>query len=378
MPLACQRHLFDLPREIVYLNAAYMTPSLRAVTRAGIEGVERKARPWTMTPEDFFTGSERARGLFADLIGAVPDDVAIVPAASYGLAVAAANLPLGRGQRIVGLRDQFPSNVYCWQRLAREREAELVLVEAGEDGDLTAAVLAALDERAAIAALPHCRWTDGRLVDLVRVGERCRAIGAALVVDATQSAGAWPLDVRQVLPDFLVVAGYKWLLGPYSLGYLYVDPRWQDGRPLEDNWITRAGAEDFTRLVDYEEAPAPGARRFDVGERSNFALMPMSIAALEQIRAWGVEAIATTLSALTRDITARVRPLGLEAVPEHLRAGHYLGLRLPPGAPADLTRRLAARQVHVSARGDRLRVTPHLYNDEVDIDRFVEALAASL
>jgi selenocysteine lyase/cysteine desulfurase len=378
MPLACQRHLFDLPREVAYLNAAYMTPSLRAVTAAGTAAVARKARPWTIAPADFFTGSERARGLFAGLIGAGADDIAIVPAASYGLAVAAANLPLGKGQRVVGLRDQFPSNVYCWQRLAREQEAELVLVEAGEDGDLTAAVLAALDERTAIAALPHCRWTDGRLVDLVRVGERCRAVGAALVVDVTQSLGAWPLDVREVRPDFLVAAGYKWLLGPYSLGYLYVDPRWQDGRPLEDNWITRAGAEDFTRLVDYRDELAAGARRFDVGERSNFALMPMSLAALEQIGAWGIEAIAATLSGLTRTIALRTAALGLEAVPEHLRAGHYLGLRLPPGAPDDLTRRLAARQVHVSARGDRLRVTPHLYNDAADIDRLVEALAASL
>jgi selenocysteine lyase/cysteine desulfurase len=355
-----------------------MSPSLKAATRAGAEAAALKAQPWTISPRDFFTGSERARALFAGLVGASPDDVAIVPAASYGLAVAAANLRLGPGRRVVGLKDQFPSNVYVWQRLAREQGGELVLVEAGADGDLTAAVLDALDERVAVAALPHCRWTDGRLVDLVRVGERCRAVGAALVVDATQSLGAWPLDVRVVRPDFLVVAGYKWLLGPYSLGYLYVDPRRQDGRPLEDNWITREGAEDFTRLVDYAEGLAKGARRFDMGERSNFVLVPMGIAALEQIQAWGVEAIAATLTAMTRRIAERLAPLGLEAVPERLRAGHFLGLRLPDGAPSDLPRRLAARGVHVSARGDRLRVTPHLYNDAEDIERLAEALSACL
>lgn len=373
--IACQRHLFDIPREVAYLNAAYMSPLMTAAVAAGDAGLRRKAAPWRLAPADFFTESERSRALFALLIGATADDVAIVPAASYGIAVAAANLRLGPGRRVVTLTDQFPANVYAWRRLAAEQGGEVVAVDGD---DLTAAVLAAIDGRCAIAALPQVRWTDGRELDLVRIGASCRAAGAALVLDLTQSLGAAPFDVAAVRPDFMVAAAYKWLLGPYGLGWLYVAPHRQSGRPLEEGWIARAGSEDFARLVDYRDAYQPGARRFDMGERSSFALMPVAITALEQILAWGVPEIAETLLGLTRQITAGVAPLGLEAVPERLRAPHYLGLRLPGGAPGDLARRLAEESVFVSVRGERLRVTPHLYNDAEDIARLVAALGRLL
>jgi selenocysteine lyase/cysteine desulfurase len=276
------------------------------------------------------------------------------------------------------LADQFPSNVYCWQRLAAERLGEVAFIEASADGDLTTALLAALDERTDIVAVPHCRWTDGRLVDLERIGARAREVGAALVVDATQSLGVLPLDVTRARPDFLVAAGYKWLLGPYSLGWLYVAPEWRAGRPLEANWIGRAGAEDFGRLVDYREDHAPGARRFDVGERSNFALLPAALASLELLLEWTPAALAERLAILTASIAERLAPLGLVTVPPQLRGPHFLGLALPDGAPADLTERLAAAGVFVSRRGSSLRVTPHADNDEADVERLATALAGLL
>ena len=109
------------------------------------------------------------------------------------MTIAARNLPLGAGQTIVLLADQFPSNLYPWRAAAARAGAEIVTVDA-PDGDLTSAVLAAIDERTAIAALPHCRWTDGALLDLESIGERVRAAGAALALDLTQSAGALPID----------------------------------------------------------------------------------------------------------------------------------------------------------------------------------------
>jgi selenocysteine lyase/cysteine desulfurase len=372
--IPCQRHLFDLPEDVAYLNCAYMSPLLKRAVEAGQQGMARKARPWTLSQADFFTESERARALFARLIGATADDVALVPAASYGLAVAAANLPLGRGERILTLADQFPSNVYTWRELAQRAGGAVVVVPEPEGGDLTRAVLDALDERVRIAALPQCRWTDGALVDLERVAARCRELGTALVLDVTQSLGALPLDVGAIRPDFLVCPGYKWLLGPYSTGFLYVAPRHQDGRPLEESWIGRAGSEDFARLVDYQDAYQPGARRFDVGERANFALLPPAIVGLEQLLAWGVAAIAATLAARSREIAARAADLGLASAPEGLRAGHFLGLRLPGRVPPDLLPRLAAEQVYVSVRGDSLRVTPHLYNHARDVERLFAAL----
>src|SRR5581483_5991752 len=117
-------------------------------------------------------------------------------------------------------------------------------------------------DRTAVVTVSNCHWTDGSLIDLYRVGERARQVGAAFVVDASQSLGAYPVDVARAQPDFLVTVGYKWLMGPYGLSYLYVAPRWRErGVPIEESWLTRAGSEDFARLVDYTESYRDGARR---------------------------------------------------------------------------------------------------------------------
>lgn len=378
MPLSSQRGLFEIPEEVTYLNCSYMSPLMTAVREAGQAGVARKAQPWQVSPSDFFEESETARALFGELIGADAEGVAIVPAASYGIGVAAANLPARAGQRIVLLAGQFPSNKFPWQDLAERTGAEVVTVARPADHDWTQAVLAALDERTAVVAVPQCHWTDGALVDLARVGERARMVGAALAVDATQAAGAYPLDMAVIQPDFLVAATYKWLLGPYSLGFLYVAPKHRDGRPLEFNWITRAGSDDFTSLPDYHDAYQPGARRFDVGERSNFALMPMAVAALRQLLDWRVEEIQATVRELTRQIEQEALRLGLEPTPADRRVGHMLGIRFPQALPPDLTTRLAAAQVYVSVRGQSIRVSPHVYNTTEDVRRFVDTLSHML
>lgn len=383
MSLPCQRHLFDIPRDVAYLNCAYMSPLLRRVVEAGQGAVARKAHPWEITPADFFSEVAEARRLFARLLGgdATDSDVAIVPAVSYGMAVACANVPLQRGQTVLLLDEEFPSVILPWRERAREAGATAILLPRPADDDWTRVILEAIDRRTAVAALPALHWTDGALIDLPRVAARLREVGAALVVDATQSLGAMPFAMRDVRPDFLVAAAYKWLLGPYSLGFLYVAPRHQGGRPVEHNWITRAGSEDFTALAEYagELRFQPGARRFDVGETSNFALMPMAIAALRQILEWGVPRVAEAIAVLTASLVEGAAGLGLQAVPGPLRAPHYVGLRFPGGIAPELPQRLAAERVHVSVRGrGTLRVTPHVYNTGDDIDRLIGAIAAVL
>src|SRR5918995_60864 len=365
--LGSQRELFEIPEDVVYLNCAYMSPQLRAVRAVGEEAVARKSRPWEISPRDFFESSETARGLIAQLVGGDTEGVAIIPSASYGMAVATANVPLKTGQNVVVLEEQFPSNVYPWRELAKRTGAEVVTVPRHADQDWTSAVLERVDERTAVVAVPNCHWTDGSILDLVRTGERARDVGAALVVDATQSLGAHPLDVSEVRPDFLVSAAYKWLLGPYSLGFLYVAEDYRSGTPVEHNWISREGSEDFARLIEYTDAYGPGARRYDVGERSNFVLLPMGIEALRQILAWGVENIAASLRGLTDRIEEEAERLGMEAVPTSMRAGHMIGLGLGPETPKDLSTRLVEENVFVSVRGHSLRVSPHLYNTERDV-----------
>ncbi len=378
MILPNQRTLFDIPDDVAYLNCAYMSPLMKSVTEAGKKGVMRKASPWKIGAPDFFTDSDSLREVFARLIRCTAEDVAITPAVSYGISTAARNLPLEKGQSIVVAEDQFPSNYYPWHERAKEIDAKVKRVPRPGDGDWTSAVLEALDDETATVALPNCHWADGGLFDLRMIGEQCRKRGTHLVVDASQSLGVLPFSVEEIQPDFLAVPTYKWLLGPYSLGFLYVSKRWQDSLPIEHSWYHRRNAENFSRLVDYEERFAAGARRFDVGERSNFALLPMADAAIRQILDWGVENIRDSVAAIAKQLADETSSLGLDSLPASLRASHYLCLNLPEKAPADLPTRLAKDDVHVSIRGSSLRVTPHLYNTDQDLDRFISCLKKAL
>jgi selenocysteine lyase/cysteine desulfurase len=375
MPLIpCQRHLFEIPEDVAYFNCAYMSPLLKRVREAGEAAVRRKSRPWEIAPADFFTGLAETRELFGRLLGARPEDIAVIPAVSYGMATAARNTALGPGQRVLLLAEGFPSTIYAWKERAAETGAEAVLLPRPADDDWTRVVLEAIDARTGAAALPHCHWTDGGLLDLTAIAGRLREVGAVLALDVTQSLGAMPFDLGAVRPDWLVAATYKWLLGPYSMGFLYAAPERQQGVPLEHNWMAREGAEDFAALVNYAARFEPGARRYDVGEPSNFALTPMVAEALRQLLAWGVAGIYETLSVRTAEIAARAAGLGIGSVPAERRAGHYLGLRFRDGVPAGLPERLRQARVHVSVRGAALRVTPHLWTTDQDVERFFAVL----
>jgi selenocysteine lyase/cysteine desulfurase len=378
MILENQRELFEIPAGVAYLNCAYMSPQLRPAREIGERAVARKSRPWEITPDDFFEDAEKSRALFGRLVGAEGDGVALIPSVSYGIAVAAANVNVESGENILILEDQFPSNVYAWRELAARQGADLVTVPRPPDHDWTTAVLGHLGENTAVVAVPNCHWTDGSILDLARVGERARSVGAALVVDGIQSLGAHPFDVTEVEPDFLVASAYKWLLGPYGVGFMYVGEDYREGGPIEHNWINRRGSEDFAGLVGYEDAFQPGARRYDVGERSNFVLLPMANEALRQILDWGVENVSETIGALTAFIEEEARKRGMEAIPAQRRVRHMVGLKLGSHAPQDLAARLARESIFVSVRGESVRLSPHLYNTAEEVERLFAALAEAL
>jgi selenocysteine lyase/cysteine desulfurase len=194
-----------------------------------------------------------------------------------------------------------------------------------------------------------------------------------VVLDLTQSLGALPFDLAAVDPDMVVAVGYKWMLGPYQVGYQYIAPRWQGALPIEHNWTNRAGADDFARLTERADNYQPGARRFDVGQRSNFHTLPAAIAATEIVADLMAAGLGDRLAALTAEVEARLAPLGYRAEPG--RAPHYLALETPGDAPPDLVKRLAADQIYVSQRGRRIRITPHLNIRPHDLDRLEAALA---
>lgn len=288
--------------------------------------------------------------------------------------IAARNLPVRKGQSILVLAEQFPSNYYPWQRLAADNGATLKVVPWPTDYDWTAAVLDSLTADVAIAALPQVQWTSGGRLDLVRIGEACRRLGIALVLDLTQSLGAQPFSVGDVQPDFAVAASYKWLLGPYSIGVLYVAPKWHGGIPLEESWMQRANASDFASLILYTENYDRGARRFDMGKHSNFALLPAAERAMKQVLEWGVAEISETAGAINRRLAEAAAELGYTSPAEPLRAPHYLALRRKEAIPKELPEMLAQEKVFVSVRGSSIRVAPHVYNTTEDGERLISCL----
>jgi selenocysteine lyase/cysteine desulfurase len=368
------RSLYTIPHDVSYLNTAYMAPQLKSVTQAGLETIPKKEHPWNIGVEAFFAPVEALRREASQLFACGPDDVAIVPSVSYGIGVAAHNLPSRKKGEILVLAEQFPSNVYPWQARAQATEETVVFVARKDHEGWTEALMAAISSQTTVIAIPGCHWTDGTTVDLETVSQAAKEVGASLVLDLTQSLGAVPFSVKTVDPDFVVSAGYKWLLGPYSLGYMYVAPRHQKGTPLENNWITREDSHQFAGLVDYRDRYEPGARRYDIGERSNFFLLPMALAALGQLNQWGVESISSEIQKLTQSLIEGAEDRGWEAPASHHRSPHMVGIRKPGGLPDNVLQSFREHGVHVSVRGDSVRVSPHLHNTEEDLMRFFQAL----
>jgi selenocysteine lyase/cysteine desulfurase len=380
--LSCQSHHFSLESGVHYLNCAYMSPLPKAVEQVGLKAVSQKNSPWKITPTDFFTHAEQVRKLSAQVIHC-PDfeRIALIPAVSYGMAIVAKNLPLRKGQNIVVLHEQFPSNVYAWQTLAAERQAEVRTVMPPEGftdrGKIwNERLLEAIDAQTALVAVPHVHWADGTVFDLEAVSRRVRTIGAWFVIDGTQSVGAKPIDVQSIRPDALICAGYKWLLGPYGTGVAYLGERLDGGKPLEENWINRLGSEDFSRLVQYEAQYQPKALRYDMGERSNFILLPMLAKALELLLEWQVAEIHQYCTELMRPYFPKLQGLGYRIEEEGYRAAHLFGIRLPKHIQiAKLQQTLAEHRISVSFRGEAIRVAPNIYNDKADVERLLHVLS---
>lgn len=374
--LSSQRHLFDVPRHIAYFNCAYYSPQLNESRDRLLAGVRAKSHAWTRNPPSFFDDAEALRTLWSRVFGGEADGYAVVPAASYALSTAARAIEprLKAGDRILVIAEEFPSNVLPWRRTAQERGAAMVTVPTPQDGDWTKAILTALEPRVKVVAVSTCHWTNGARIDLEPIGAACRANGSALVVDATQTLGAMPFPLASVQPDFLAAASYKWQLGPYGVGLLYVSPSWREARPLEESWLARDNAADFTALANYSDQYMPGARRFDVGEKDSLTTLPGAIAALEQIEAWGVPNIAASLAAINSRISAHLKSLGFTLPEERLRCPHMFGAVLPPSFSGNLVAELRKRDIYISQRGNALRFAPHLWVDDHDLARLLEAL----
>lgn len=381
--LTNQKSLFSLPPDLHYLNCASRAPLLTAAEALGIAGLRRQIAPLSLGPEAYVRESEALRGAVGGLINASPDRIAIIPSVSYGVAIAAHNVRLRRGQNVVCMEEEFPSDVYAWMARCGSEGAELRSVPRPDETARVSALwnarlLEAIDGNTAVVNVSSVHWTDGVRFDLEAIGDRAREVGALFVVDGTQSVGAAPFDFARVQPDLLVCAGYKWLLGPYQIGFAAVGDRLVDAEPFEYHWSNRTGSADTTGTAYRSEYEA-GARRFDVGEHANHITVPMLTEGVRQVREWGAEAIQAHCAALLAPLDALSADGRFSVAPPSERIAHIVGMRLADSERIPrLMDALAERQVRVSLRGHSVRISPHVYNTAEDVDALMDGLLAGI
>jgi selenocysteine lyase/cysteine desulfurase len=385
--LPSQRDLFEMPRHICYLNSASYSPLPLKTQEAGRAAVGRKGTPWTLEAGFANTQHERARAAAARLINAGPADVALIASVGYGVATAAKVVAIPRGARIIVLENDHSSPVLEWQTRAEAQGFVIETVRQPDDGDWTSAVLATIERSGAppvgLASISSVHWSDGGLIDVEAIAAALRRQGAMFLIDATQSAGVLAMDVARLDPDFVIFPTYKWLLGPYGRAFVYVAKRHQGGIPLEQTSFGRRDvrAENDVYLADLRYVP--DARRFDMGERDHFISMEMAAIGMEMMAEWGTASVSQRLATLTERIADGLRGIGVSVPERRVRAPHILSLNFKnfgfkDGMTKGLVEGLAADGIYVAPRLGRMRISPHVYNDEADCDRFVAALTRRL
>ena len=364
-----------------------MGPLPLATQRAGQAALQARAFPVGITPIDFFSHGERVRALLARLVNADAERIAFIPNVANGMAIVAKNMSPKRGQNVVLLGEQFPSNVYPWRdwrgggveiRTVSAPDAPWSAKLSGARGRATVwneKILTSIDANTALVSIEQAHWTDGTLFDLFAIGSRCREVGAMFVIDATQTVGAMPFDCAEIRPDALIVHSYKSMLCNYGLGFAVFSDRFASAKPVEESWLMREGSENFARLVDYQDNYATGMRRFDTSLRANPTLINMLGASVELLLEWQPARIRDYLLGIERGFVEVVRAIGFEVADETERAANIFGLRLPDTLNAETCRAaLASERIHVSVRGSAIRISPHVYNDASDLERLAMVL----
>lgn len=374
--LAAARAAFVPMPEVRYLDTASQGPRLRAGVDAAAAALRRP--PWRDRFDDRVEALERLRvALAATLFAGDVDGVALVPSAAHGLATAARNLPLARGDAVLLAADAFPSALSAWQQRCAQVGARIVVAARRDDGDWTAAVLAAIDAtpRLRIASLCQAHWHDGALFDLDRIADALHARGSALVLDLSQSLGALPVDLARWRPAFVAATGYKWLLGGVGLACLWADPQARaHGVPLAPHW---SACDQHIWRFD-PDAPPPylsGARRFDAGGVLDSARIAQAQAGIDALADWRVPRIARRLGALTAAFDAALDAHGLRAWRTPAHASHFTALRPPAARLHAVAAALDAAAIVCTQRAGALRIAPHLHVDEATLASVADVVA---
>ncbi len=393
--LTCQRNLFDIPTDITYLNSAYMGPMPKSVQQASQAGLQLRIQPWNLQPSDFFEPGENARLKIAQLLNTSAEQICFVPNVSNPLGLLERHLaktwadgthPRNK-RKIVVLGEQFPSNVFPWHNLRLQGfEIQTIVapvVDNAFKGNVAnervklwnQALLNAIDQDTALVGVEPAHWTDGTAFDLEQIAQRCHANAAYLAIDGTQTIGIEAIDLQVLKPTVYVAHPYKSMLCNYGLAFAYLDSVLLNNTPLEEHWLMRHNAQDFTRLTDYQSAYAAGARRFDSSNRANPNMILMLIASLELFEQWQPNRIARYLHSISAAFCETMKKAGYAIADPNLRCANIIGLRPPAGIDSQqIAAQLRAQKIFVSVRSGTIRVSPHMYNDATDLKKLSDQL----
>jgi cysteine desulfurase/selenocysteine lyase len=315
---------------------------------------------------------EEVRGLAAGMIGARPEEIALVGNTTAGINLVAEGYPWQAGDNVVTRADEFPSNQYPWMNLAaRGVETRRVPVD-GTDRDLER-LAAACDRRTRIVTLSWVTYSTGWRHDLQQIARIAHDCGALLFLDAIQGLGVFPLDVGRTPVDFLAADGHKWLLGPEGAGVFFTRREHLELlRPLGVGWNSVVHEHDFSRI---ELRLKETAVRYEGGSPNTAGILGLG-ASLELLCGPGLEAIARRVVGLTDEACRRLEEIGAVIASDRREAckSGIVAFELPGRDPAELRRRCLEKQVVLSCRAGRLRISPHAYNDDDDLDRLIAAL----
>lgn len=381
--LNSQKHLFQLRPDIHYLNCAYKAPLLSAAEEAGIADMQRGRNPIDIGMDQFFGNSEIIKKQFARIVKCHEDSIALIPSTSYGFSTALNNWPGKLNGKTITVADEFPSGYYSLESWCKKQLNELVVVQPNKNDKLPGKswnenLLRAIDKNTSVVLLSSVHWMNGVKFDLKAIGEKCQAVGAMFIVDGTQSVGAVPIDLEELHIDVLICASYKWLFGPYSLALAYFGEKLENGTPLEEAWMNRTNAKDFSNLTKYDSQVNAKAGRYNVGEHSNFILAPMMIESLKQIIEWQPKRIIDYCDRLIQPLKTFLEQNDVALETPDYFSPHLFSLPFPTWVKQDrFKEQLVEKKISVSFRGDSIRVAPHVYNEAKDIEALIAALEES-
>ena len=286
---------------------------------------------------------------------------------------------LNEGDEILVIDEQFPSNYYSWKNLADRYNATIKTISSIKDERWDTSILKAITDKTAVVAMGHIHWSNGNLFDLKAISKKAKQHNALLIIDGSQSIGALPFSVKDIQPDALICAGYKWLFGPYGCAYAYFGEHFDNGKPLEENWSNRLDSENFASLTNYQPEYKPLANRYTVGESGNFIYVKMQIEALKQVIGWTPAGIQDYCRSISYKATQQLIDLGCHIEDSEYRTHHLFGIKLPEQLDIKkLKIALQEQQIFVSFRGQYIRISCHLFNTEAHFENLINCIKSVL